>query len=92
MPSYFSNDMTFTVLNTDNGEVPQYSNIRNINSTLTSKTITKAQETTINEIIKSRNNTIKTKLRLPNDDNTFAIIPFQKPDKIGEEKTYLLEK
>ena len=59
LPSYFSNDMTFTVLNTDNGEVPQYSNIRNINSTLTSKTITKAQETTINEIIKSRNNTIK---------------------------------
>ena len=86
LPSYFSNDMTYSVENVDNGEVPQYYNIRNINGENLPKNITNAQITTINEIIKSRKDSVETKLKSPSDSNVFAIIPFRKthPFIIGE--------
>tara|TARA_B100000508_G_scaffold110279_1_gene88471 strand:+ start:398 stop:1783 length:1386 start_codon:yes stop_codon:yes gene_type:complete len=86
LPSYFSNDMTYSVENVDNGEVPQYSNIRNINRENLPKNITNAQITTINEIIKSRKDSVETKLKSPSDSNVFAIIPFRKtnPFIVGE--------
>lgn len=86
LPSYFSNDLTYSVETVENGEVPQYSNIRNINGENITKNITNAQITTINEIIKSRKDNIENKVKLPNDSNIFAVIPFVKsnPLVIGE--------
>ena len=77
LPSYFSNDLLLADTPEENDRlIPQYSNIREINNVLVSKNITKAQETTINEIIKSRNETTKTKLIIPKNDNVFALIHY----------------
>ncbi len=84
LPSYFSNDMIFDAVSSNNREIALYSNIRKINNTFQSKTITKAQETTLNEIIKSRNETTNTKLKINNDSSIFAIIPFKKPISMSE--------
>ena len=85
LPSYFSNDLYLAdTPELNRREIPQYSNIRQINDTFFPKNITKAQETTINEIIKSRNETTKTKLKIPNNENVFAFIPFQKPTEYGD--------
>lgn len=81
LPSYFSNDLLLADTQQENNRLfPQYSNIRNINNTLLPKNITKAQETTINEIIKSRNETTKTKLIIPKNDNVFALIHYSVGD------------
>ena len=40
LPSYFSNDMIFDVVSSNNREIALYSNIRKINNTFQSKTIT----------------------------------------------------
>ena len=77
LPSYFSNDLLLADTPEENDRlIPQYSNIREINNVLLSKNITKAQETTINEIIKSRNETTNTKLIIPKNDNVFALIHY----------------
>ena len=39
--------------------------------------MTKAQQTTINEIIKSRNDTTADKILMPRNNNTLAIIPIR---------------
>ena len=81
LPSYFSNDLLLADTPEENDRlIPQYSNIREINNVLVSKNITKAQETTINEIIKSRNETTKTKLIIPKNDNVFALIHYSVGD------------
>ena len=84
MPSYFSNDLVFDVVSLNNKEIVQYSNIRKINNTFLSKTITKAQETSLNEIIKSRNEPTNSKIKINNDSSIFAIIPFKKPTSMSE--------
>tara|TARA_B100000524_G_scaffold30010_1_gene14915 strand:- start:7481 stop:8809 length:1329 start_codon:yes stop_codon:yes gene_type:complete len=81
LPSYFSNDLLLADTPEENDRlIPQYSNIREINNVLLSKNITKAQETTINEIIKSRNETTNTKLIIPKNDNVFALIHYSVGD------------
>lgn len=86
LPSYFSNDLLLADTPEENNRLyPQYSNIREINNTLLPKNITKAQETTINEIIKSRNETTKTKLIIPKNDNVFALIHYS----VGEYGKYI---
>jgi len=81
LPSYFSNDLLLADTPEENDRlIPQYSNIREINNVLVSKNITKAQETTINEIIKSRNETTNTKLIIPKNDNVFALIHYSVGD------------
>jgi len=77
IPSYFSNDLNFIVAEEQGKEIPQYSAAQTINNVTTRK-MTKAQQITINEIIKSRNDTTADKVIMPRNNNTLAIIPIKK--------------
>tara|TARA_Y100000816_G_C26107714_1_gene589278 strand:+ start:1528 stop:2895 length:1368 start_codon:yes stop_codon:yes gene_type:complete len=77
IPSYFSNDLNFVATEDQGREIAQYSIVQTVNNVTTRK-ITKAQQTTINEIIKSRNDTTADKVVMPRNNNTLAIIPIRK--------------
>ena len=76
IPSYFSNDLDFEVTQDQGREIPHYRVVETVNN-ITRRKMTKAQQTTINEIIKSRNDTTADKILMPRNNNTLAIIPIR---------------
>lgn len=83
VPNYFSNDLDFSSRQEEFREIPYYGIAQTVNNVKT-RGITQAQQTTINEIIKSRNETTNNKLVIPRDNNTLAVIPLVKNVNFGD--------